>query len=205
MPYPSLKKMAARTGYSERHIHTLKQSLVEAGYLRLVTRRAPAAGKTTTPTIWTCSPRSPTRSRRWRRGCGRDRAGWRRGCGRDRAGRRSPRSRGRGGGRSRGPDSGRARAAPTANAPLRQSPAGRRPGEGGLPFRPGGRGTPPGGGGRAPRGGGSMALRGGGPRRRRRRIPAGKINQPGDSNRRETAFSESGTGERRRPRRISPA
>lgn len=35
LPYPSIKRMVARTGYSERHLHTLKNSLVAAGYLRL--------------------------------------------------------------------------------------------------------------------------------------------------------------------------
>ena len=38
LPYPSLRKMAERTGYSRQQIINIKASLVEAGYLRLVTR-----------------------------------------------------------------------------------------------------------------------------------------------------------------------
>jgi hypothetical protein len=52
LPYPSLKKMAARTGYSERHIHTLKESLVRAGYLRLAPRRLPGGGQDNNAYDW---------------------------------------------------------------------------------------------------------------------------------------------------------
>lgn len=38
LPYPSLRKMAAVTGYSAEYIHTVKHELVEAGYLRLISR-----------------------------------------------------------------------------------------------------------------------------------------------------------------------
>lgn len=39
LPYPSLRKMALNTGYSERQIHRIKDALVSAGYLRVVERR----------------------------------------------------------------------------------------------------------------------------------------------------------------------
>ena len=38
LPYPSLRKMAQNTGYSERQIHRIKDGLVSAGYLRVVER-----------------------------------------------------------------------------------------------------------------------------------------------------------------------
>lgn len=38
LPYPSLRKMAERTGYSRQQLINIKSSLVEAGYLRLVHR-----------------------------------------------------------------------------------------------------------------------------------------------------------------------
>jgi hypothetical protein len=38
LPYPSLRLMASRTGYSERHLHDIKDSLVAAGYLRVIGR-----------------------------------------------------------------------------------------------------------------------------------------------------------------------
>lgn len=40
-PYPSLKKMAERTGYSQEHIHTIKDELVQTGYLRVINRHGP--------------------------------------------------------------------------------------------------------------------------------------------------------------------
>jgi hypothetical protein len=40
LPYPSLRKMASNTGYSERQIHRIKDSLVERGYMRVIERRA---------------------------------------------------------------------------------------------------------------------------------------------------------------------
>ena len=39
LPYPSLRKMALNTGYSERQIHRIKDDLVRAGYLRVIERR----------------------------------------------------------------------------------------------------------------------------------------------------------------------
>src|SRR5436305_912436 len=45
LPYPSLRRMAERTGYSERHLHTIKDELVEAGYLILVERHLPGGGR----------------------------------------------------------------------------------------------------------------------------------------------------------------
>ncbi len=45
LPYPSLKKMAARTGYSLSQIHEIKTTLVKAGYLRLVGRRDDQGGQ----------------------------------------------------------------------------------------------------------------------------------------------------------------
>lgn len=47
LPYPSLRKMAQNTGYSERQIHRIKDSLVSAGYLGVVERRG-ADGRDTT-------------------------------------------------------------------------------------------------------------------------------------------------------------
>src|SRR5262249_46877986 len=47
LPYPSLRKMAARTGYTEQRLHTIKQELVAQGYLRLVTRRDAHGGQDT--------------------------------------------------------------------------------------------------------------------------------------------------------------
>ncbi len=38
LPYPSLRKMAERTGYSRQHLINIKSTLVEAEYLRLVHR-----------------------------------------------------------------------------------------------------------------------------------------------------------------------
>src|SRR5215218_4285839 len=35
-PYPSLRKMAVRTGYSQEHLHALKDELVGRGYLRVL-------------------------------------------------------------------------------------------------------------------------------------------------------------------------
>ena len=40
-PYPSLKKMAERTGYSQEHVHTTKDELVQLGYLRVINRYGP--------------------------------------------------------------------------------------------------------------------------------------------------------------------
>ena len=45
LPYPSLKKMAARTGYSERHIHNIKSELVECGYVQIVARHLAGGGQ----------------------------------------------------------------------------------------------------------------------------------------------------------------
>ena len=47
LPYPSLRKMARSTGYSERQIHRIKDDLVRAGYLRVIERRG-ADGRDTT-------------------------------------------------------------------------------------------------------------------------------------------------------------
>ena len=44
-PYPSLIKMAARTGYSKMQLHEIKNSLVERGYLRLVHRTKSDGGQ----------------------------------------------------------------------------------------------------------------------------------------------------------------
>jgi hypothetical protein len=44
-PYPSLLKMAARTGYSKMQLHEIKNSLVEQGYLRLVRRTKQDGGQ----------------------------------------------------------------------------------------------------------------------------------------------------------------
>jgi hypothetical protein len=45
LPYPSLRKMAARTGYSEQRLHEIKGELEAQGYLRVVTRRAASGGQ----------------------------------------------------------------------------------------------------------------------------------------------------------------
>jgi hypothetical protein len=45
LPYPSLRRMADRTGYSERHLHTIKDELVQAGYLVLIERHSEAGGR----------------------------------------------------------------------------------------------------------------------------------------------------------------
>jgi hypothetical protein len=45
LPYPSLRRMAERTGYSERHLHTIKDELVAAGYLILVERHLESGGR----------------------------------------------------------------------------------------------------------------------------------------------------------------
>lgn len=47
LPYPSLRKMADNTGYSERQIHRIKDDLVRAGCLRVIERRG-ADGRDTT-------------------------------------------------------------------------------------------------------------------------------------------------------------
>jgi hypothetical protein len=47
LPYPSIKRMAARTGYTEGCLHDIKQSLVDQGYLILVGRRSADGGKDT--------------------------------------------------------------------------------------------------------------------------------------------------------------
>ncbi len=47
LPYPSLRKMADNTGYSERQIHRIKDDLVRAGWLRVIERRG-ADGRDTT-------------------------------------------------------------------------------------------------------------------------------------------------------------
>jgi hypothetical protein len=44
-PYPSLLKMAARTGYSKMQLHEIKNSLVNQGYLRLVRRTKQDGGQ----------------------------------------------------------------------------------------------------------------------------------------------------------------
>lgn len=44
-PYPSLLKMAARTGYSKMQLHEIKNSLVAAGWLRLVRRTKEDGGQ----------------------------------------------------------------------------------------------------------------------------------------------------------------
>ena len=49
-PYPSLLKMAARTGYSKMQLHEIKNSLVTCGLLRLVTRTKQDGGQTPTGT-----------------------------------------------------------------------------------------------------------------------------------------------------------
>ena len=47
LPYPSLKLMAARTGYSQQHLHNLKDSLVTLGYLSVIRRMGAAGGQET--------------------------------------------------------------------------------------------------------------------------------------------------------------
>jgi DNA-binding transcriptional MocR family regulator len=47
LPHPSLRRMAQRTGYSERQIHNLKEELVALGYLRLVHRHGAGGGQDT--------------------------------------------------------------------------------------------------------------------------------------------------------------
>ena len=47
LPHPSLRRMAQRTGYSERQIHNLKDELVRRGYLRLVHRHGAGGGQDT--------------------------------------------------------------------------------------------------------------------------------------------------------------
>ena len=50
LPYPSLRKMAQNTGYSERQIHRIKDSLYIAGYLRVIERRAADGATPPVPT-----------------------------------------------------------------------------------------------------------------------------------------------------------
>jgi hypothetical protein len=45
LPFPSLKRMAERTGYSERQIHNVKEELVVRGYLTLVARHQANGGR----------------------------------------------------------------------------------------------------------------------------------------------------------------
>ena len=45
LPYPSLSRMAERTGYSRRQLQVLKEELVDAGYLSLVRRQDPSGGQ----------------------------------------------------------------------------------------------------------------------------------------------------------------
>jgi hypothetical protein len=47
LPYPSLRKMAQNTGYSERQIHRIKDDLVRAGHLRVIERRGADGSDTT--------------------------------------------------------------------------------------------------------------------------------------------------------------
>ena len=47
LPHPSLVRMAAHTGYTQRHLHNIKEELVTRGYLRLVARRGAEGGKDT--------------------------------------------------------------------------------------------------------------------------------------------------------------
>jgi hypothetical protein len=47
LPYPSLRKMAAQTGYSSVQLHTIKGELVSRGYLRLVHRANKEGGQDT--------------------------------------------------------------------------------------------------------------------------------------------------------------
>ncbi len=45
LPYPSIVKMSARTGYSTVQLHDIKASLVQLGYLRLVPRSTKSGGR----------------------------------------------------------------------------------------------------------------------------------------------------------------
>ncbi|HUS16619.1 MAG TPA: hypothetical protein VM536_16610, partial [Chloroflexia bacterium] len=45
LPHPSLVRMAERTGYGVRHLHNIKDALVEQGYLTLVHRYSASGGK----------------------------------------------------------------------------------------------------------------------------------------------------------------
>lgn len=45
LPYPSIVKMSARTGYSTVQLHEIKSSLVERGYLQLVPRSTKQGGR----------------------------------------------------------------------------------------------------------------------------------------------------------------
>lgn len=47
MPHPSLKKMAARAAMSERHLHNLKNQLIEKGFLTLIPRETARGGQDT--------------------------------------------------------------------------------------------------------------------------------------------------------------
>ncbi len=47
MPHPSLKRLAADTGMSERHLHNIKKQLVESRWLTLVPRETPHGGQDT--------------------------------------------------------------------------------------------------------------------------------------------------------------
>jgi AraC-like DNA-binding protein len=44
LPYPSVAKMAAQTGYSKVRLHEIKASLVETGYLRIIHRQTDEGG-----------------------------------------------------------------------------------------------------------------------------------------------------------------
>lgn len=45
LPYPSIKRMSVRTGYSTVQLHNIKAELVRAGHLRLVSRYTPDGGQ----------------------------------------------------------------------------------------------------------------------------------------------------------------
>jgi DNA-binding transcriptional regulator YhcF (GntR family) len=47
LPFPSIRRMAAITGYSTVQMHNIKSELVEAGYLRLVRRKDDLGGQDT--------------------------------------------------------------------------------------------------------------------------------------------------------------
>jgi hypothetical protein len=47
LPYPSINKMAERTGYSKQQLHTIKGELVAKGYLEIVRRTADGGGNDT--------------------------------------------------------------------------------------------------------------------------------------------------------------
>lgn len=47
LPYPSIRRMAAQTGYSSVQLHNIKSELVEAGLLRLVHRTSEEGGQDT--------------------------------------------------------------------------------------------------------------------------------------------------------------